>query len=200
MVTYDHKIQFVTLYTETLDFNVVFAKKLYFCPHQQWRRCCLDNSISLWSKYSPVVSTNFYSIHHHYQGSIDFNTVITKCPRGRYFLKHPKGCVNDERMAVHCLELGCIGLYNVHLLRPQDFPRPSRGNSGFALGTSLGGSGNLLVVGDVQLYNPIHPSSQQCTYTMLLCRRGRGTMFEQHIVQCGNTILARYGLEFDDLS
>ena len=27
MVTYDHKIQFVTLYTETLDFNVVFAKK-----------------------------------------------------------------------------------------------------------------------------------------------------------------------------
>ena len=35
MVTYDHKIQFVTLYTETLDFNVIFAKKEYFCPHQQ---------------------------------------------------------------------------------------------------------------------------------------------------------------------
>ena len=28
-----------------------------------------------------------------------------------YFLIHPKGWINDERMAVHCLESGCIGAY-----------------------------------------------------------------------------------------
>ena len=28
-----------------------------------------------------------------------------------YFLIHPLGWINDERMAVDCLESGCIGLY-----------------------------------------------------------------------------------------
>ena len=28
-----------------------------------------------------------------------------------YFLIHPLGWINDEGMAVHCLELGCIILY-----------------------------------------------------------------------------------------
>ena len=27
------------------------------------------------------------------------------------FLKHAKGGINDERIAIHCLESGCIGLY-----------------------------------------------------------------------------------------
>ena len=30
------------------------------------------------------------------------------------FLIHPWGWINDERMAVHLLESGCIGLYNVY--------------------------------------------------------------------------------------
>ena len=48
---------------------------------------------------------------HHYQGSIDFNTVNTTCSTGIYFLIHPPGWINDERMAVHCLKSGCIRLY-----------------------------------------------------------------------------------------
>ena len=58
-----------------------------------------------------------------------------------YFLIHPQGWINDERMAIHCLDPGCIGLYipsdlEISLgLRPQDISRAS---------------GNLLVIGDVQ--------------------------------------------------
>ena len=37
-----------------------------------------------------------------YQGIINFNTVKTNCPTGMYLLIHPKGWINDERMAVHC--------------------------------------------------------------------------------------------------
>ena len=48
---------------------------------------------------------------HHWQGSIDFNTVNTTYPAGMYFLIHPLVWINDERMAVHCLESGCIGLH-----------------------------------------------------------------------------------------
>ena len=63
-----------------------------------------------------------------------------------YFLTHQLVWINDERMAVHCLESGCIGLYI-----PSDLKISS------ALEMSLGlrprdisrASGNLLVVGDV---------------------------------------------------
>ena len=48
----------------------------------------------------------YFAFSHHWQGSIDFNTVRTTCPTGMYFLIHPQGWINDERMAVHCLESG----------------------------------------------------------------------------------------------
>ena len=48
----------------------------------------------------------------------------------------------------------------VHPLRPRDFPRHSRCPSGFALGTFLGPREISWSLG---MYNPIHPSSQQCT-------------------------------------
>ena len=35
----------------------------------------------------------------------------TNCLIGMYFLIHPLGWINHERMALHCLKLGCIGLY-----------------------------------------------------------------------------------------
>ena len=52
----------------------------------------------------------------------------------------------------------------VYSLRPQDFPRPSRCPSGFALGKSFGPREISWSSG---MYNPIHPSSQQCTDTIL---------------------------------
>ena len=50
------------------------------------------------------------------------------CHAGMYFLIHPLVWINDERMAEHCLESGCIGLYipsdlEMSLgLRPRDIP------------------------------------------------------------------------------
>ena len=85
--------------------------------------------------------TLYRPFSHHWQGSIDFNTVCTTRLTGMYFLIHPWGWINDERMAVHCLESGCIRLYipsDLEIsLGPRDVPRDiSRA------------SGNLLVVGD----------------------------------------------------
>ena len=64
-----------------------------------------------------------------------------------YFLIHPLGWINDERMAVHCLESGCIELSipsDLEIsLSPRNVPRPSPSGH-------LSASGNLLVVGDVQ--------------------------------------------------
>ena len=96
-------------------------------------------------------------------------SVVT--PQNQYFP------ANSERMSVHCLESGCIGKYT-HL-GPRDFPRvgilhPSAleialglrpraisrasGCKIPALGKSLGPRG---------VYFPIHPSSRQCTDTIL---------------------------------
>ena len=47
---------------------------------------------------------------------------------GLPFSYHYQGSI-----AEHCLKLGCIGLYNVHLLRPQDFHQPSKCPLGFSL-------------------------------------------------------------------
>ena len=90
----------------------------------------------------------YNSFSHHWQGSIDFNTVNTTRPTGMYFLIHPYGWINDERMAVHCLKSGSIGLYIPSDLKislgPRDVPRASPSGH-------LSGLGNfLLVVGDVQ--------------------------------------------------
>ena len=97
-------------------------------------------------------------------------SVVT--PQNQYFP------ANSERMSVHCLESGCIGKYT-HL-GPRDFPRagilhPSAleialglrpraisrasGCKIPALGKSLGPRG---------VYFPIHPSSRQCTDTILV--------------------------------
>ena len=71
-------------------------------------------------------------------------------------LVHPKGWINDERMWVHCIELGYIGLYIGFVLgtypAPSRFPRPWR---------FYWASVNISVVGVVQctMYNPIHPST-----------------------------------------
>ena len=72
-----------------------------------------NRSISLLF-YLPLVvfkEDRYVAFSHHKQGSIDFNTANTTWPAGVYFLIHPLVWINDERMAVHCLELGCIGLY-----------------------------------------------------------------------------------------
>ena len=43
---------------------------------------------------------------HCHQESIGFKIVSTNCPTEMYFLIHPQGWINDERMAIiHCLEL-----------------------------------------------------------------------------------------------
>ena len=62
---------------------------------------------------------------------------------------------NDERMSVHCLESGCIGKYTP--LGPRDFPRAGILHPS-ALGKSLRPRG---------VYFPIHPSSRQCTDSIL---------------------------------
>ena len=62
------------------------------------------------------------SFSHHYQGGVDLNCLITVrvTPRlkrsalislGMFFLIHPKGWIDAERMLVHCLESRYIGLY-----------------------------------------------------------------------------------------
>ena len=64
-----------------------------------------------------------------------------------YFLIYPKVWIDDERMAVRCLELGCIGLHIPSKLKitlgPQDVPWASPSGH-------LSASGNLLVARDVQ--------------------------------------------------
>ena len=93
------------------------------------------------------VANTFYHTYitfsHHWQESIDFNTVRTTRSTGMYFLIHPKGWINDERMAVHCLESGCIRLYipsDLEIsLDPRDVPRASPSGH-------LSAWGNLLVV------------------------------------------------------
>ena len=100
---------------------------------------------------------------HHYQGSIDFNTANTTCPAGMYFLIHPLVWINDERMVVHCLESGCIGLYipsDLEIsLGPRDIPRalPSGHLSG--LGKSLGRRGcttHSLIIGREGLISTLY--------------------------------------------
>ena len=62
-----------------------------------------------------------------------------------YFLIHPLVWINDERMAVHCLESGCIGLYIPSDLKislgPRDVPRASPSGHLSGLGKSLGRRG-----------------------------------------------------------
>ena len=76
---------------------------------------------------------------------IDFNTANTTCPAGMYFLIHPSVWTNDERMAVHCLESGCIGLHipsDLEIsLGPRDVPRASPLGHLSGLGKSLGRRG-----------------------------------------------------------
>ena len=78
------------------------------------------------------------SFSHHYQGGVDLNCLITVrvTPRlkrsalislGMFFLIHPKGWIDAERMLVHCLESRYIGLYILYIsfhlkisLSPQD--------------------------------------------------------------------------------
>ena len=62
-----------------------------------------------------------------------------------YFLIHPLVWINDERMAVHCLESGCIGLHipsDLEIsLGPRDVPRASPSGHLSGLGKSLGRRG-----------------------------------------------------------
>ena len=96
------------------------------------------------------------------QGSINFNNPNTiwhmGWGMGIYFLIHPKGWINDEWLAVHCLESVSIRLYIPSVLEislgPCDVDDPR--DISWA-------SGNLLIFGAVQVYNPIHPSSGQCS-------------------------------------
>ena len=56
--------------------------------------------------------------HHHDKSSCrsyQWSIGNTMCTVWMYFLLHSKGGTNVERMAVQCLELGCIGLYKYHL-------------------------------------------------------------------------------------
>ena len=94
-----------------------------------------------------------------WQGSIDFNTVRTTRPTGMYFLIHPQGWINDERMAVHCLESGCIRLYipsDLEIsLGPRDIPWASPSGHLSGLRKSLGRRGcttqNIPPLGSVRI-------------------------------------------------
>ena len=63
---------------------------------------------------------------------------------GMYFLIHPEGQIDDERMVVHCLKLGSIWLYI-----PSDL-KISLGRCDFSRASE-----NLLVVRDVQPNTPL---------------------------------------------
>ena len=99
-------------------------------PCLEWRDICIGLDIP--EVRGKSGGCNPFSPHS--QGSIDFNTANTDCPVGMYFLIHPQGWINDERMVVHCIKLECIGLYIPNdleiSLSPRDVP--------------------LLVIGDVQ--------------------------------------------------
>ena len=73
---------------------------------------------------------------HPQQGRIDFNTVNPSLSRGMDFLIHPCRWIDDEENVRTPPKLGRY--WEIHPLRPRDFPRPSRFPSGFALGKSLG--------------------------------------------------------------
>ena len=82
--------------------------------------------------------TNFHkkAFSHPQQGRIDFNTVNPSLPTGMDFLIHPCRWIDDEENVRTPPKLGRY--WEIHPLRPRDFPRPSRFPSGFALGKSLG--------------------------------------------------------------
>ena len=90
-------------------------------------------------KYQPVQTSVLPGPE---QGSIDFNTANTTCSAGMYFLIHPLVWINDERMAVHCLESGYIGLHipsDLEIsLSPRDVPQASPLGHLSGLGKSLG--------------------------------------------------------------
>ena len=96
-----------------------------------------ERGLPIWSwddvivpfKSLPMSSLPIWSnlpCYHHKQERIDFNTDNTNCSIRVYFLMGWDGWIYVERMAEHCLEWGCIWLYNVNPLQPKDFPRPSR--------------------------------------------------------------------------
>ena len=77
-----------------------------------------------------------FTFSHPQQGRIDFNTVNPSLPTGMDFLIHPCRWIDDEENVRTPPKLGRY--WEIHPLRPRDFPRPSRFPSGFALGKSLG--------------------------------------------------------------
>ena len=83
-----------------------------------------------------ILSSLPLSFSHPQRGSIDFNSVNPSLPRGMDFLIHPCRWIDDEENVRTPPKL--MRYWEIHPLRPQDFPRPLRFPSGFALGKSLG--------------------------------------------------------------
>ena len=92
----------------------------------------------------------------HYQANIDFNTGNMHCSVGMDFLIHPLEWINDERMAVR-RTLPRVGFF----ISPLTSRFPS------ALETSLGKFHCPWEISRfLGMWNPIHPDSRQCTYTI----------------------------------
>ena len=85
---------------------------------------------------APYNTVEHNTFSHPQQGRIDFNTVNPSLSRGMYFLIHPCRWIDDEENVRTPPKLGRY--WEIHPLRPRDFPRPLRFPSGFALGKSLG--------------------------------------------------------------
>ena len=90
-----------------------------------------------------------------------------------YFLIHPLVWINDERMAVHCLESGCIGLYipsDLEIsLGPRDVPRASPSGHLSGLGKSLGRRGcttqYIPPLGSVRIQYKCFPLARKGNFT-----------------------------------
>ena len=52
------------------------------------------------SSNSSSVEKRKKAFSHQYKGGIDFNSVNTDRPRGRYFLMHPQRWIDEEKMSV----------------------------------------------------------------------------------------------------
>ena len=104
-----------------------------------------------------------FPFSHHWQGSIDFNTVNTTHPTGMNFLIHPLRASSIDSVKIDTY-LPMMRECKIHPLRPQDFPRPSRFFSGFALRKFLGSREISWALG---MDLPIPPSFWWSTDTIL---------------------------------
>ena len=112
------------------------------------------------------------------QGRIDFNTVNPSLSTGMDFLIHPCRWIDDDENVRTPQKLGRY--WEIHPLRPQNFPQPSRFPSGYALGKSLG---SWEISWASRMDFPIPPEFWWSTDILLIINSSTG--MDQEIHPCG---------------